>query len=136
MIWDRVVSSPTLVASNLKEPCLLIVAEITSSPTSLVIGIDSPVIAASSTRELPSIITPSTGILLPGLITTTSPFFISAVSIVISLPSLMIFALSGDKSIRDLRDAFVSPLLLASKNLPRVIRVRIIADDSKYRLCL
>ena len=36
MIWDRVVSSPTLVASNLKEPCLLIVAEITSSPTPLV----------------------------------------------------------------------------------------------------
>ena len=131
MIWERVVSSPTLVALNLKEPCLLIVAEITSSPIVLVTGIDSPVIAASSTREDPSIISPSTGILSPGLITIMSPFSISVESISTSLLFLITLALSGAKSIRFFNEALVSPLLLASKYFPSVINVRIIAEDSK-----
>ena len=131
IICANVVSSPTLVAVNLNEPCTLIVAEITSSPIFLFIGMDSPVIADSSTRDEPSIILPSTGILSPGLITITSPLTMSSVAISTSALSLITIALSGDKSMRFFKEALVSPLLLASKYLPSVIRVRIIAEDSK-----
>ncbi len=77
IICERVVFSPTLVAFILKEPFLLIVPEITESPTVFSTGTLSPVMLAWSTHELPSTITPSTGIPLPGLITTISPIKIS-----------------------------------------------------------
>ena len=52
------------------------VAEITLSSIFFAIGIDSPVIADSSTKEDPSMIFPSTGIESPGFIKTISPFLI------------------------------------------------------------
>src|SRR6202022_1481571 len=63
------------------------VAPITASPTFLATGLDSPVSIDSSTRDAPSSTVPSTGILLPGLITTVSPEMISAVGTSSSLPS-------------------------------------------------
>ena len=71
IIWERVVSSPTLLAWHFKKPERLIVAEVTSEPDVLSTGILSPVIADSSTALSPSITIPSTGILSPGLTTNT-----------------------------------------------------------------
>ena len=51
----------------------------TESPTTFFTGIDSPVSIDSSTCELPSVTSPSTGILSPGLMTTVSPASTSAV---------------------------------------------------------
>src|SRR3712207_8854422 len=53
MIWERAVSSPTLVASNLNDPLVFMVAPMTSSPSRFVTGMDSPVIIASSTADSP-----------------------------------------------------------------------------------
>ena len=74
MIWDKVVSSPTLVAWHFKKPEVFVVAAETPSPASLSTGMDSPVRAASFTALLPSIMIPSTGIFSPGLTTNMSPF--------------------------------------------------------------
>ena len=49
MIWERVVSSPTLDARKRKVPFLLMVAEMTVSPGIFSTGILSPVMAAWST---------------------------------------------------------------------------------------
>ena len=61
------------ISAKKDEPSWLLVPAITSSLNVLLTGLLSPVIAASSTDELPSIITPSTGMLEPGRINTTSP---------------------------------------------------------------
>ena len=74
MIWERVVSSPTLVASHLINPDWFTVAAETMSPASLSTGILSPVSADSLTAVVPSRITPSTGIFSPGRTTKMSPF--------------------------------------------------------------
>ena len=79
IICDRVVSSPTRVALALINPVLLIVAAETSSPIDLSTGTLSPVSADSSIAVPPSIITPSTGMLSPGLTTKTSPVLTSAI---------------------------------------------------------
>src|SRR3546814_1248321 len=66
--WSSDVCSsdlPTLVAVYRKLPLLLMVAPITASPGPFLTGIDSPVNIDSSTWELPSMISPSTGILSP-----------------------------------------------------------------------
>ena len=136
IIFESVVSSPTFVASNIKEPCLFKVAEITSSPIFLFTGIDSPVIADSSTRDEPSFTIPSTGIASPGLTKIKSPFFKSSTKISTSFLSFKILAFFGARSIKDSKDFFVWPLDFFSKYFPKVIKVKIIADDSKYRLCL
>ena len=61
IIWARVVSSPTRRASKVKEPERFMDAAATLSPGPLSTGRDSPVRADSSTAELPSTTTPSTG---------------------------------------------------------------------------
>ena len=45
-------------------------------------------------------------------------------------------AVLGARSISLVMASLVFPLALASKNLPKVIRVKIIAADSKYRSML
>src|SRR4028118_2404076 len=73
MICERAVSLPTLVALKRNDPEALMVAPITSFPSRLVTGMDSPVIIASSTADSPETTRPSTGIFSPGRTTTTSP---------------------------------------------------------------
>ena len=73
MICASVVSSPTFVARHLMYPERFIVPADTLSPAVLSTGTDSPVSAASSTAQSPSVITPSTGIAPPGLTTYKSP---------------------------------------------------------------
>ena len=73
IIWARVVSSPTRLASKVKKPDLLMEAAATLSPGPLSTGRDSPVRADSSTADWPSTMTPSTGMDWPGRTTTRSP---------------------------------------------------------------
>ena len=63
MIWLMVVSSPTFVALHMIEPLIFVVPLFISSPIFLSTGILSPVNELSSTLVMPSIISPSTGII-------------------------------------------------------------------------
>ncbi len=107
------------------------VAEITLSPTCLATGILSPVSADSSIAELPSTITPSTGMLCPGLITIMSPTTKSATGTSTSLPSLITVATLGARSISFAMASEVLPLERASRYFPKVMRPKIILADSK-----
>ena len=131
MILANVVSLPTRVALKRIEPLLFIVAPTTLSPTPFSTGMLSPVIAASSSAVEPSKITPSTGTLAPGLTITVSPITTSSTAISRSCPSRQTKAVCGARSISLLIASLVFPLDLASKYLPKVIRVKIVAADSK-----
>lgn len=68
------------------------VDQITSSPTVLEVGIDSPVIIDSSISALPEMIFPSKGIFSHGLTIIISPNCTCSSDTCISLPSLRIMA--------------------------------------------
>ena len=131
MIWDKVVSSPTLVAWQRMKPDWFTVAADTLSPASLSTGMLSPVRADSLTALLPSSTTPSTGMCSPGRTTNTSPFFTSSTATWTSFPSFMTMAVFGASFIRLLRASVVFPFDRASSIFPTVMRVRIMAADSK-----
>ena len=67
----------------------------------------------------------------PGRTTKTSPFCTSAMATVTSAPSRTSVAVLGASFIRLLRASVVLPLERASSILPTVMRVRIMAADSK-----
>ena len=97
----------------------------------------SPVRADSLTALFPSTMTPSTGMDSPGLTTKISPILIFSIGTVISFPAASNITVSlGESFIRLFKASVVLPLLLASNIFPTVIRVRIIAADSKYRLSI
>ncbi|OQA09081.1 MAG: hypothetical protein BWY65_01248 [Firmicutes bacterium ADurb.Bin373] len=127
MIRARAVSLPTLVASNLNVPSLLIVAPVTSSPAFLSAGKLSPVSMDSSTVEYPSLTTPSTGILSPGRTTIRSPISTSSTGISISWPFLITRACLGCRPTSFLIASDVRPLAIASRVFPSRTRVMIIA---------
>ena len=64
----------------------------TSSPESTSFGMDSPVKAEVSIKELPSTTIPSKGIFSPGFITIVSPIFTSSGFTFSNFPFLSIFA--------------------------------------------
>ncbi len=66
IIFARLVSAPTRVARKVNDPVRLTVAAETVSPGPFSTGTDSPVRALSSTAEVPSSTTPSTGTASPG----------------------------------------------------------------------
>ena len=137
IICERVVSSPTLVASHLRNPELFIVAADTMSPGPLSTGMLSPVSADSSTALIPSSIIPSTGMLSPGRTTKISPFLTCSTGISISVSShvvsslLSMTAVFGASCIKLFRASVVLPFDLASSIFPTVIRVNIMPADSK-----
>ena len=131
MIWEKVVSSPTLVARALIKPDWLIVAALTLSPSALSTGIDSPVRADSSTAVCPSVISPSTGIDSPGFTTKTSPILTSSMEISCCTPSLTTTAFFGAIFIRFFKASVVLPLERDSRVLPTVMSAGIMAADSK-----
>ena len=133
IIWARVVSSPTRRASKTKEPDLLMDAAATLSPTVLSTGRLSPVRALSSTAEAPSTMTPSTGMDCPGRTTIRSPTTTSSTGSSASTPFRITLAVLGARSMRRVMASLVLPLERVSRNLPRVMRVRIMPADSKYR---
>ena len=91
----------------------------------------SPVRADSFTALCPSVTIPSTGILSPGRTTNKSPTFTSSMDTAFSFPSTRITAVSGARFIRAFRAFVVFPFDFASSIFPTVIKVRIIAADTK-----
>ena len=132
MICDKAVSSPTLSARITKRPDVTSVAPDTRSPTFFVTGRLSPVIADSSAVPAPSRITPSTAMRSPVLRTSLSPTRRSVATTISSRPSeVKRTARSGTNFMRLEMACVVLPFARASKNFPTVIKVRIIADESK-----
>ena len=131
MICASVVSLPTREARKRKEPFLLMVAEITESPARFSTGMLSPVMAAWSTKPKPSMTSPSTGMLSPGRMTTMSPATTCSAGTVTSSPPRTTTAVLGARSISLPSASEVLDLERASRNLPTVTSVRIIAADSK-----
>ena len=107
------------------------VAALTLSPSALSTGMLSPVRALSFTALLPSSTMPSTGTFSPGRTTKMSPFCTCSMGTVTSVPSRSRLAVLGASFIRLLRASVVLPLERASSILPTVMRVRIMAADSK-----
>ena len=91
----------------------------------------SPVRALSFTEVIPSVIMPSTGMLSPGLTTKMSPALTFSMGVSTSLPSANSVAVFGVSFIRPFSASVVLPLDLASRVFPTVIRVTIMAADSK-----
>ena len=112
------------------------VAADTVSPGALSTGMLSPVSAASLTALWPSFTMPSTGMLSPGFTANRSPFLTCSTLTSTSAPSRSSTAVLGARRIRLLRASVVFPLERASNSLPTVMRVRIMAADSKYKLCI
>ena len=131
MIWDRVVSSPTRVASQIRWPAWFSVAAETVSPGALSTGMLSPVRADSLTALVPSATTPSTGIFSPGRTMKRSPMCTCSMGISVSAPSFKTTAVLGASFMRLFSASVVFPLERASSILPTVISVRIMAADSK-----
>ena len=132
MICESVVSSPTSVASISTAPLLLTVAPMIFSPTVRSTGMLSPVIADSSKAALPCTITPSTGTLCPGLTRRRSPGRTSSTGISTNSSPRRTQAVFGARSISLAIASEVLPLERVSRYLPSVIKVRIIAEVSKY----
>ena len=65
------------------------VTEAKSPPDSRSTGADSPVMADSSTLAVPSMTSPSLGMISPALTMTTSPFFSSLEETTVSVPSAL-----------------------------------------------
>ena len=133
MTWERVVSCPTRVARQVSAPFWLMVAALTVEPGNLSTGMLSPVRAASFTEDTPSATVPSTGMLSPGRTRNRSPTFTSATGTCTCFPSRSRQAVWGVRSIRLFSASVVRPLERASSSLPTVMRVRIMAADSKYK---
>ncbi len=126
-----VVSLPTVVISILKEPDVLRVEPMTSSPSFLKAGTASPVMAASSRWPYPSLIRPSLGTREPGLTMAISPILSEETGTSTSCPSFSMRAVSGARERRFSIDDVVFDLAMASKYFPRLTRTKIIPVASK-----
>ncbi len=132
---DNTVSSPTFSALNFITPFLFTLAPVTKSPLFFETGMLSPVNIDSSTLVLPSITIPSTGIFPPGLTITISPFLTFSIATAFSFPfSSTIKAVFGARPISFFIASPVLAFDLASRFLPNITSVIIIATDSKYIL--
>ncbi len=132
IIWESRVSLPTFSARIRNDWLPLMVPLLTWSPTFLVTGIGSPVIIDSSMALCPSVITPSTGILSPGLTLRMSPITISSIPTSVSSPSSTLQALFGASFKSSFMAAFVLLWARASRSCPKSTRVRITVAASKY----
>ena len=125
------VSAPTRVARKANVPVVLTVAPKTSSPTPLATGIGSPVSIASSTADVPSMTTPSTGTRSPGRTRSRSPGWISSIGTERSPPGSI---RSADVAWRWIRRR-IAPLARvfarASSQRPRTTRPRTMVELSK-----
>ena len=102
-------------------PYRFIVPQNTSSPTSLSIGSDSPVIIDWSSDEVPVIISPSTGTLSPGRILKVSPIFISSTGIISSIPLVILLPVCGVRLIKFFKPFLALSTVQSSKSAPNAI---------------
>ena len=133
MMPASVVSSPTRSARMVNHPVRFTVAPVTASPGRLSTGTLSPVITDSSTVPEPSSRVPSTGTPSPARTASTSPARTASTATRSSRPSTSRVASFGARSTSLAMASVVLPFARASKYLPSVMSVRIMAADSKYR---
>ena len=103
----------------------------TSPSGSLATGRLSPVSMDSSTAELPSTTTPSTGIFSPGRTSTRSPTITCSRGTSISTPSRRTRALGGARAKRRRMASEARPRVRASSQRPSRMKVMIIRAVSK-----
>ena len=128
------VSAPTCSARMANQPVRFTVAPVTAEPTAFSTGTLSPVMTDSSTVPAPSTTTPSTGTPAPARTMRISPGRTWSAGISSSLPAaFLLMAVLGERSMSLEMASVVLPFARASKYFPSVMRVRIIAADSKYR---
>ena len=108
-ILATVESSNSFVVRIFSVPLPLTQPLIISSPSDALLGTDSPVSAAVSINDSPSIATPSRGILSPGFTTIIVPTSTSSGSTVTNFPSSSTFAYSGQMSIISVMDCLDFP---------------------------
>ena len=131
MIFAKVDSDPTAVASTRSTPLRSQVPAKTSAPSDFSAGTDSPVMLASSTPANPDITRPSTGICSPLRTRTFSPGISSQTSTVSVEPSSCSFvAVSGAESTKSLKALRVRFIVAFSKALPKAKR-NVTAADSQ-----
>ena len=134
MMPASVVSAPTRSARMANHPVVFTVAPVTASPGRLPTGTLSPVMTDSSTTPSPSSTTPSTGTPSPAFTSSTSPTRTCSTGTRCSEPSgPRRVASFGVRSISFVMASVVLPFARASKYLPSVMSVKIMAADSKYR---
>ncbi len=126
------VSRPTWTARMTNDPDVLIVAPITSSPADFVTGMGSPVSIDSSTGEVPSVTTPSTGTRSPGRTRRRSPGTTRASSMSCSTPSRIRRAVVAWRPTSRRIAPVVRPLARFSSHRPSRISPMMIVDESKY----
>ena len=131
MICASVVSAPTRVARNCRLPAPATVPPVSASPGPLATGTGSPVIMLSSTRAVPSVTSPSTGIRSPGRTRTISPGVMASISTSCGVPSRITRAVRDRRPISRSIAAPVRPLARASSQRPSRISTTITAAASK-----
>ena len=100
-------------------PYKFIVPQYTSSPMLLSIGRDSPVMIDWSIDDVPSTISPSTGITSPGRILSLSSRETSSIDTMVSLPSSdTLLAVCGVKSMRFFNPFLALSTVQSSKSAP------------------
>ena len=114
-------SSPSFEARISIVPKRLIVPQKTLSPTVLSTGKDSPVIIDWSTEVVPSIISPSTGILSPGRTRRISFILISSAAIISSFPFEILRPCCGVRLISFFNPFFALSVVFSSKIAPIAI---------------
>ena len=120
------VSSPTRSARIVNQPAVFTVAPVTALPACTLFGRGSPVITDS-----PSSTTPSTGTDSPVRTMSTSLTRTLATGTCTSTSSSNRVAILGERSISFESELVVLPFARASRYLPSVMSVRIMAADSK-----
>ena len=98
MMREMVLSSAALVTVMRKTASALIEPANTGSPGPLVLGMDSPVTGLSSTPDVPSAISPSAGIRLPGRTRTRWPICSAEASTSRVVPFSSMIAVFGTRS--------------------------------------
>ena len=117
-ICASAVSAPTLVARTRSVPVVLIDAPMTSEPGVFDTGRLSPVTIDSSTSDVPSSTTPSTGIFAPGRTSSRSPTTTSAVGTSTGSPSRSTTAIGGASSSSVRIASFAPPRARISNQCP------------------
>ena len=131
-ICESIVSLPTFSARITKPPERFSVPAITLPPTSLLTGMDSPVTIDSSSDDLPSTISPSTGTFSPGRTRNLSPGCSTVIGTSSSVPSArMRRAVFGARSSSALIAPEVASRARSSSTWPRRTSTVMTAAASK-----
>ena len=124
-------SSPTRVARQRRRPETSVVAAETAAPGAFATGTLSPVSVDSSAAPSPSSTTPSTGTAIPRRTTNKSPTRTCPTGTFASAPSRTTAAVFGARRTSAASALVVFPFARASRSLPTVMSVTIIAALSK-----